>query len=141
MHRSEKDGSPRAPLVLTNFTARIVAETLIDDGDDQNESYTIEIRNGSRCRRIEMRRSDFEGEGALARIVAALGARARINPLAQNRVVLDAIKAFSQHVAEATVYTHTGWVGQCYLFSNGYVDAGGWHPSQECHLPAGRWHS
>jgi len=135
MHRSDKEGAPRAPLVLGNFTARIVAETLIDDGDEQSESYTIEARCGTRTRRLEMRRADFEGEGALARIVAALGARARVNPLAQNRVVLDAIKAFSQHVTEATVYTHTGWVGQRYLFSNGYVDAGGWHPGQECQLP------
>lgn len=136
MQRSDKDGSPRAPIVLTNFTARIVAETLIDDGDEQNESYTIEAHCGARTRRLEMRRGDFEGEGALARIVAALGARARVNPLAQNRVVLDAIKAFSQQVAEATVYTHTGWIrGGRYLLSNGYVDAEGWHPSLKCQLP------
>ena len=67
--------------------------------------------------------------------MAALGARARVNPRTQPKYVLDAIKAFSADVVERVVHNHSGWVGERYLFANGYVDAGGWHETTDCQLP------
>jgi hypothetical protein len=140
MEQHASDGSPRVPLLLTNFTARIVAETDLNDGDTTDEQYTILAQCGTRTRRIEMRRCEFEGDTALSRIVAALGARARVNPKAQARYVIDAIKACSHHITAHTLYTHTGWVEGCYLFENGVVTAEGWQEAtsttaSRAHLP------
>jgi hypothetical protein len=140
MHQTAGDGTPKVPLLLTNFTAAITGETSKDDGEHTEDYYTITATCGKRRRTIDMLTTDFEGDAALGRIVAALGARARVNPKAQARYVLDAIKALSTRIEEQTIYTHTGWVQGRYLFSNGYIDAAGWHPATGdtatwCHLP------
>jgi len=80
MQQHSGDGTPKAPLLLCNFTARITAETILDDGERQEELYTISATCLRRTRTIELKRTDFESEAALGRIVAALGARARVNP-------------------------------------------------------------
>lgn len=135
MHQQHSDGSPKAPLLLGNFTAQITAETVLDDGDRQEELYTVTASCQGRQRSIELKRTEFESEAAVARIVAALGARARVNPRAQPRFLLDAIKALSSEVREEVIHTHTGWVGQRFLFTNGYVDGEGWHDASGCQLP------
>ncbi|MEM8534441.1 MAG: bifunctional DNA primase/polymerase [Chloroflexota bacterium] len=135
MQQHSSDGTPKAPLLLCNFTAQIVAETILDDGEQQDELYTIKATCLRRSRNIELKRTEFESETALTRIVATLGARARVNPKTQPKYILDAIKAFSAEVPEHTIYTHTGWVEGRYLLGNGYVDRHGWHPSTDCHLP------
>ena len=100
--------TPKPPLQLCNFTARITEETEIDDGEQRQECYTIVASCGERTRSLEMSREEFEGDGAVSRIVAALGARARLNPRAEARFVRDAIKAFSTAVASRTVFAYTG---------------------------------
>lgn len=135
MHQRDRDGTTKAPMPLCNFLARIVAETVVDDGEHQEEWYTLRATCQGRTREIELRRTEFESDSALSRIVAALGARARVNPRTQPKYVLDAIKAFSADVAERVVHTHTGWVDGRYLFANGYVDAEGWHEASGCQLP------
>lgn len=135
MHQRDRDGAPKAPMPLCNFLARIVAETVVDDGEHQEEWYTLRAVCQGRTREIELRRTEFESESALSRIVAALGARARVNPRTQPKYVLDAIKAFSAEVTEQVVHTHTGWVDGRYLLANGYVDAQGWHQASGCQLP------
>jgi hypothetical protein len=134
MYQRERNGS-QASLPLCNFLARIVAETVVDDGEHQEEWYTLRATCQGRTREIELRRTEFESDTALSRIVAALGARARVNPRTQPKYVLDAIKAFSADVAERVVHTHTGWVDGRYLFANGYVDGEGWHEASGCQLP------
>jgi hypothetical protein len=135
MHRTGRDGSPQTPQLLTNFTACIVAETDIDSGDEVEQAYTITATCGKRTRQVDMARKEFESEGALARIVAALGARARVNPQANVRYVMDAFKALSRDIAEHTMHTYTGWCGQGFLFENGYVDRTGWHPATSTNAP------
>jgi hypothetical protein len=135
MHQQHSDGSPKTPLLLCNFVARIAAETVLDDGGHQEELYTVEAICQGRKRSVELRRTEFESEAAVARIVAALGARARVNPRAQPRFLLDAIKALSAAVREEIIHTHTGWVGGRFLVANGYVDAAGWHEAPGCQLP------
>jgi len=132
-----KDGSPRLPLLLANFTAAITEEREVDDGEQVQERYTIVAMCGDRTRTVDMAREDFEGDGALGRIVAALGARARVNPRAQAAVVRDAIKAFSTDVQSRRTYAHTGWVNNHtqFLFGNGYVDKDGWHTDNGAQLP------
>ncbi|NCC32117.1 MAG: DUF927 domain-containing protein, partial [Chloroflexia bacterium] len=135
MHQQHSDGSAKPPLLLGNFVAQITAETTLDDGERQEELYAITAACAGRRRSIELRRTEFESETAVARIVAALGARARVNPRAQPRFILDAIKAFSRDVREEVMHTHTGWVGRRFLFANGYVDTAGWHEAPGCQLP------
>jgi hypothetical protein len=132
-----KDGSPKLPLLLANFTAAITEEREVDDGEQVQERYTIVARCGDRTRTVDMAREDFEGAIALGRIVAALGARARVNPRAQAAVVRDEIKAFSTNVQSRRTYAHTGWVSghTQFVFGNGYIDKGGWHAGDGAHLP------
>jgi hypothetical protein len=135
MHQQHSDGSAKPPLLLGNFVAQITAETTPDDGERQEELYAITATCAGRRGSIELRRTEFESETAVARIVAALGARARVNPRAQPRFVLDAIKALSSDVREDVMHTHTGWVRRRFLFANGYVDTAGWHEAPGCQLP------
>jgi hypothetical protein len=135
MHQKDRDGTAKAPLPLCNFTARITSEILLDDGEHQEELYVLTATCQRRTRTIELKRTEFESEAALGRIVAALGARARVNPRTQPKYVLDAIKAFSQDVEEQVIHTHTGWQGGRYLVANGFVDADGWHAGTGCQLP------
>lgn len=121
--------------VLCNFEARIIEETVYDDGESEDEYYTIHAHCSNRGRTIKMTRQDFESETAMGKIAASLGARARINPRAQLKFIQDAIKTFSQDVKERHFYTYTGWVGEKYMFGNGYVDSNGWHASDWCDLP------
>jgi hypothetical protein len=132
-----KDGAPKLPLLLTNFTAAITEEREVDDGEQVQERYTIVATCGNRTRTVDMAREDFEGDGALGRIVAALGARARVNPRAHAAVVRDAIKAFSTDVQSRRTYAHTGWVNghTQFLFGNGYVNTDGWHADDGAQLP------
>ena len=120
---------------LCNFIAQITSETILDDGEHREELYTVVATCQQRTRTLEIKRTEFEGDGAVARIVAALGARARVNPRTQIRYIIDAIKACSTTVVERLLFTHTGWVGQRFLLANGYVDRDGWHPSTDCQLP------
>ena len=135
MRQYERDGSEKNPLLLCNFTAQIIAELQLDDGEQQEERYIIQATCRGRSKTIDLARVDFESENAVGRIVAKLGARARVNPRAQFRYILDAIKAFSTTVEEKVTYTHTGWAGERYLFGNGYVDANGWHETNGAQLP------
>lgn len=130
--------TPKPPLQLCNFTARISEETEIDDGEQRQERYTIVASCGERTRSLEMSREEFESDGAINRIVAALGAQARLNPRADSRFLRDAIKAFSSDVVSRTVYAYTGWVDdhRRFLFGNGLVDANGWQAGGGAQLPA-----
>lgn len=130
--------TPKPPLQLCNFTARISEETEIDDGEQRQERYTIVAACGVRTRTLEMSREEFEGDGAISRIVAALGAQARLNPRAESRFLRDAIKAFSSDVMSRTVYAYTGWIDERrrFLFGNGLVDADGWQTAGGAQLPA-----
>ena len=132
-----KDGSPKLPLLLANFAAAITEERAVDDGEQVQERYTIVATCGNRTRTVDMAREDFEGDGAVGRIVAALGARARVNSRVQAAVVRDAIKAFSVDVQSRRTYAHTGWVNghTQFLFGNGYIDKDGWHADAGAQLP------
>ncbi len=130
--------TPKPPLQLCNFTARITEETEIDDGEQRQERYTIVATCGERSRSLEMSREEFEGDGAINRIVAALGAQARLNPRAESKYLRDAIKAFSSDVISRTVYAYTGWIDnqRRFLFGNGVVDTEGWKAGGGAQIPA-----
>ncbi len=130
--------TPKPPLQLCNFTVRITEETEIDDGEQRQERYTIVAACGDRLRSLEMNREEFEGDGAINRIVAALGAQARLNPRAESKYLRDAIKAFSSDVISRTVYAYTGWIDnqRRFLFGNGVVDTEGWKAGTGAQLPA-----
>lgn len=140
MRQTDKDGNPKAPMPLTNWTAAITAELSLHDGDTVQEHYALEATCGGRTKQLELARDEFESETAVSQIVAALGARARVNPRAQAKFIIDAIKTLSETYDEHVMYTHSGWVNNRYLSGNGYVDQDGWHPARHAsdsraHLP------
>jgi hypothetical protein len=125
----------KGSMPLCNFDARIIEESVYHDGDGVEEYYTLNLVCSGKTRQIKLPRVELESEGALAKITSALGARARINPKAQARVVIDAIKSLSTEVLERNFYTYTGWANNRYMFGNGYIDQNGWHQSDWCELP------
>ncbi|KAB8142948.1 DUF927 domain-containing protein [Chloroflexia bacterium SDU3-3] len=140
MERTDRDGGPKAPLMMTNWTAQIVAEVAQHDGENCTEFYRITARCGAKARTLEMECSEYEGEAALGRIVASLGAKARVNPAAQSRYILDAIKSLSTDLTEQVIHNHTGWVDGQFLLQNGAVSAAGWQGAagdspNRAHLP------
>ena len=92
---------------LTNFSARIVAQVVEDDGAEQRRLFEIQGALGARAQRFQLPASAFtamnwptEHLGANAVTYAGMGVRdhARV-----------AIQLLSGEVPERTVYTHLGW--------------------------------
>jgi hypothetical protein len=93
---------------LANFTAKIVSQTMRDDGDARSRSYTIQgsLGEGGSLPEIDVTASEFP---EMAWVHRDWGARA----------IVSAGRGMSSHVAVAiqtlsaptdrTVYTHTGW--------------------------------
>ena len=119
-----KDGSGN--VVLTNFTARIVADLAIDDGAETRRLLELDATLRGRTRRITLPAERFgamnwplEHLGAGAVVSAGIGARdhARV-----------AIQELSGDVPERVEYGHTGWRelpdGWAYLHAAGAIGAG-----------------
>lgn len=116
--RPTTDGS--VPVPLTNFTARIVAQVVEDDGVEQRRLLDVEGAVGDRSRRFQLTALEFtamnwptERLGSDAVTYAGVG---RDHP----RV---AIQLLSGAAPERIVYTHLGWreIGGTWA----YLHAGG----------------
>ena len=93
--------------LITNFTARIVAEVVEDDGAEQTRTYHIEAQRGERRKSITVPIASF---GAMAWPAEHLGAGAYVSPgmmLKEHASV--AIRVLSGDPPEQRVFTHTGW--------------------------------
>ena len=107
------------PIALTNFTARIVAQVVEDDGAEQRRLFEIEGTVGGRSVQFPLATSAFNAMnwptdhlGASAVTYAGMGLRdhARV-----------AIQLLSGEVPERTIYTHTGWreIGEAWVYLHG----------------------
>ncbi len=120
-------GDSRALECLTNFTARIVADAVHDDGAEQRRVFTIDARLNGATRRIDVPASSFP---ALGWAGEALGAEAIIYP---GNTIRDharvAIQTLSGRVDARQVFTHTGWreleAGWYYLHGAGAIGPAG----------------
>jgi len=110
---------------LCNFSARIVSELLVDDGDVQERRFCIEgaLAAGEKLSRIEVLAEDFSGMGW---VLGKWGARAVVNAGGSTKDHLRAaIQAVSHEVATKYVYGHLGWLQRdeqwLYLTADGAV--------------------
>jgi hypothetical protein len=103
--KQTRDGA--TPVLLANFTARIVADVVTDDGADVRRAWEIEARQGERTARGTVPVERFAGMGWA---VDLLGARAVVSAGNSTR---DHARAAIQHLSSGTVerrvYAHIGW--------------------------------
>ncbi|MBL9087456.1 MAG: DUF3854 domain-containing protein, partial [Planctomycetia bacterium] len=115
-HHVETDDGPK-PVRLTNFTARIVAETTLDDGEEQRKVFRIAAVQGDRRCEFEIPVPEFED---LRWTTTHVGAGATLFPVANvERHVRAAIQTDSGvTAARHRVHVHTGWIrhGEKYVF-------------------------
>lgn len=117
---------PNGPLIVQccNFTARIVEETVFDDGLEQQACFGLVGRHkdGREFPRIDVPATEFEK----LRWLAGWGSDAIVWP-GEGRVLPAAIQALSlgKNKARKIIFTHLGWrkiAGEwCYLHKGGAI--------------------
>lgn len=96
------------PVVLTNFTAKIVAEVVRDDGTEQEVTFEVEASQGNRTSKFNVSASRFP---AMNWPVEQLGASAIVNAGQSTKDHARAAIQFlsGKNIVRRVVYTHTGW--------------------------------
>jgi len=125
---------------LCNFSARIVTQTTVDDGVEQQITLAIEgqLADGTALARVDVPAAGFAG---MSWVVERWGTRAIVNAGNGTR---DHLRAAMQHLSchstTRTVYGHTGWrlIGGewAYLHAGGAVGTGGAVANVEIQLPS-----
>lgn len=124
------------PVVLANFTARIIAQAQVDDGAERSAVFTVSASLRGRSVTFDVTAARFE---SLTWISEQLGAEAIVSPgqMTASRV-RAAIKHLSLPIATRYAYGHTGWVEHdghhVYLHSRGGIGQDGIVPEVECDL-------
>ncbi len=123
--KSTNDG--RTKMALTNFTARIVADIVHDDGVESVRSFEIEAQLGGRKTTFAVPATHFAG---LAWITPNLGAKAVVYAgTAKKDHARTAIQLLSPEPQLRIEYAHTGWREiddrWVYLHAGGAIHADG----------------
>ena len=124
--------------LLTNFTARIMAEVVNDDGSETTRLFEIEAGLGGRRRLFTVPAKEF---ARMDWVTRELGARAIVYP---GYTIKDhartAIQALSRVPEARTIYAHTGWRKVSghwvYLHAAGAIGHKGVVPGVETNLSA-----
>jgi hypothetical protein len=107
--------------ILTNFTARILADVLVDDGDGVERHHEVEAQLGDRIERFIIAAAELN---KLAWVAEKLGGGAIVETGAKNHVG-NAIRWFSTPIPERRMIGHIGWFeadgAHVYLDSAGVV--------------------
>ena len=93
---------------LANFTARVIEERALDDGEETQRHFVIQVKlKSGRRLQVEVPATQF---ASLSWVVREAGVRARISAGqgAHDRL-REAIQIFSADVEEHRAYVHTGW--------------------------------
>lgn len=124
---------------LTNFTARIAADTIRDDGVETSHVFEIEANLAGRQFRFPVAAAQFGGMNWVAPNLGA-GAYCEAGAATKDRARV-AIQRLSEDIVERRVYTHLGWrefdVGWAYLHAGGAIGADGVIPDIEVSLHGG----
>src|SRR5207245_98797 len=100
-----RDGSVDVP--LCNFTARITAEVVEDDGVEQRRLVQMSARLRRRTFTFEVTSAQFD---AMSWITEQLGTKAIVHVgLSMREHLHNAIQFLSDDVPVRSVFTHTGW--------------------------------
>jgi hypothetical protein len=90
---------------ITNFSARVVRQLLLDDGQETHREYEMEATLGAQTRRFRVPSASFNEMDWVER---HLGAAAVIYAGAKDHTRV-AIKCHSTKAPETRVFTRTGW--------------------------------
>jgi len=130
-----KDGA--IPTPLCNFTARIIADVVEDDGVETRRLFEVEVVQGERRAAVKVSAERF---ASIAWATEALGARAILAPGQSVRDhVRVAVQVLSPDIKERRVYTHLGWrkINDAwkYLHVGGAIGIDGVVTGVEVHIP------
>lgn len=133
-HRQTQNGPIETP--LTNFTARIVADIVEDDGAEERRSFEIEATLRQCTQSFRIPAAQFPG---MTWATEHLGAAATCYPgIGTKDHARFAIQLGSGDVPTRRVYTHTGWrktdSGWVFLHGEGAIGAEGYLDAVETQL-------
>jgi hypothetical protein len=136
--KTTKDGP--APIQLTNFRARIVADIYEDDGIDTNRAYAIEAQLNGQTSHLQISAHQFS---MMNWPIEHLGAHAIVFPgfgLKDHARV--AIQMLSPRIAVRRIFMHSGWrqldaSTWAYLHGDGALGADGLRADITVVLPEG----
>jgi hypothetical protein len=104
---------------LANFTARITAEIIEDDGVENRRAFEIEAALKGQAHRFVIPAADFP---AMNWVTERLGGEAIINAgNGTEKRAREAIQELSGAIAKRQLYTHTGWrkIGEAWFYLHG----------------------
>ncbi len=120
---------------LTNFTARIVRDITIDDGEQQGREFGLEAELEGQRIALTIREAEF---GRMSWVLNRLGPKAIIYP-GQQQHARAAIQWLSSEIRQERIFAHLGWrkEGQrwIYLYAGGAVGSEGAVSGAHVHLP------
>jgi hypothetical protein len=133
-HKQTREGPVDAP--LTNFTARIVADIVEDDGAEERRSFEIEATLRQRTQRFRIPAAQFPG---MTWATEHLGAAATCYPgIGTKDHARFAIQLCSGDLPARRVYAHTGWRqadgASVFLHGGGAIGADGYLDAIETKL-------
>lgn len=122
------------PTYLCNFSARIIADVIRDDGDEKTRALKIAAAVGEQAAEIVISAADF---GRMDWPIEHLGAQANVYPTFRDHARC-AIQTISKDIATLVSFTHIGWSIEngraMYLHSKGAIAAGGHVPNLHIEL-------
>ncbi len=135
--RHKPSGDGVTPVQLTNFTARITADVLLNDGVETERCLEIEARIADRSVRFTVAHSAFT---AMRWPLEHLGSDAIVYPgFGAQEHARTAIQMLSTEKEQRTVFAHVGWIhvegAWLYLHSGGAIGAEGLRTDLSVHLP------
>ncbi len=117
------------PIKLSNFTAQIVAEEIIDDGVEQEKVFVIEgvLHNGVKLPQVRVPSEKF---AFMNWVIERWGVRANVTAgYGKKDFLREAIQELSKEAEFKRTYGHLGWVCKdgswLYLFSGGAISKDG----------------
>jgi hypothetical protein len=123
------------PQTLANFTARIVADVVRDDGQEKTRALKIAANVGDFHKTFTISAAEF---GRMEWPIEHMGARAIVYPGLRDHL-RTAIQTLSEMKEEHHAYLHTGWSeadGRCvYMHAGGGIGEQGNNPELVVELP------
>jgi len=110
---------------LTNFTARIASDVVLDDGEEGRREFTLEASLRGEALAFRVLATEF---GRMHWVLRRLGPQAIVYP-GQSQHARTAIQAISRDIQQERIFTHLGWRKQGeqwrYLHAGGALGADG----------------
>ncbi len=120
---------------VANFSARIVSDIVLDDGEGQHRQFGIEAELAGQHVAFAIPAAEF---GRMGWVLRELGPRAVIYP-GQREHARAAIQVLSGEIRQERVFAHTGWrrIGDAwaYLHAGGAIEKEGPLPGVQVALP------